>query len=183
LEVSLAYTKYYDRALADSAHDIGRIEAVFSAIRRYYKSIPLAVISTSNHEDVVQLLTCVGALHLFDVVVAQQPGEKRNISDMFNTAAQKLNQPCDLCLGLDVLDVNVELLAKEGKMIFDVKTLPGYESSLLTPPTSAITAEHTIALGQSRSFSTMTALVLVVAILGVCIHGYSNSYSSSGLQW
>jgi beta-phosphoglucomutase-like phosphatase (HAD superfamily) len=97
--VYLTFVKFHDRALVNFAQGITRIDAVFAVAKRYHKAIPMAVISMDKHEDVVQLLTIAGALHLFDAVVAQQPGSRRSFSELFCIAAKHINQSSDLCLG------------------------------------------------------------------------------------
>ena len=96
----LTYVKFYERALVD-AQDITRVECVCSLAKKYYKTIPMAVISNDKTEDVIQLLTHVGILHLFDVVIGHEGELQGRCSqeDMFANAANRLNQRIDTCLG------------------------------------------------------------------------------------
>lgn len=97
-EVYLSYVKFYERALV-STQDIARVECVCSLAKKYYKMIPMAVISNDKAEDIIQLLTHVGILHLFDVVIAQEGDSRCSQADMFANAAKRLNQRVDACLG------------------------------------------------------------------------------------
>jgi hypothetical protein len=98
--VHLTFVKFYERALVDAAHDIIRVEPVCSLAKKYYKTIPMAVISNNKYEDVIQLLTSVGILHLFDVIIAQEPHKELcSQVDMFASAAKRLNQRVDVCIG------------------------------------------------------------------------------------
>ncbi len=99
-EVYLSYVKFYERALIDT-HDIARIDCVYSLAKKYYKTIPMAVTSNEKTEDIIQLLTRVGILHMFDVVIAHDGESHSNFSQeaMFANAAKRLNQRMDACLG------------------------------------------------------------------------------------
>lgn len=98
-EVLMSYVKFYERALIVTARDVTRNEAVCSLAKKYFKTIPLAIISNDPSADVIQLLTSSGLLHLFDVVIGQEEGGSISQVDMFRQAAQRLNVPSDLCLG------------------------------------------------------------------------------------
>ena len=83
----------------DITKHVSRVEAVCALAKRFYKTFPMAVISNDNLEDTIQLLTSVGLLHLFDVVIAQS-SHRKSLVDIFSDAASRLNQRVDTCIGV-----------------------------------------------------------------------------------
>jgi beta-phosphoglucomutase-like phosphatase (HAD superfamily) len=100
------------------------IKPVVDVANRYYKKLPLAVVSGNTKSIVHDELNFAGIAKLFDVVLtADDPFAPKPDPEIFLAAASQLKVDPLLCIVFEDGDAGLEAALKAGMKIFDVRTL------------------------------------------------------------
>ncbi len=98
------------------------IEPVLDVVKRYWKVLPMAVVSGSTRAIVESELNTIGILNCFDVILtADDPIPQKPSPDMFLEAARRMNVPPDCCQVFEDGDYGLLAAQRAGMLPTDIR--------------------------------------------------------------
>jgi HAD superfamily hydrolase (TIGR01509 family) len=105
-----------------NVHLVEPIMPVVDIARKYFRKLPLAVVSGSLKDVVHKELEVTGILNLFDVILtADDPFKPKPAPDIFLAAANKLNIMPEKCIVFEDGDPGLEAAVNAGMKTVDIR--------------------------------------------------------------